>query len=68
MTTEANESVGNVIGHLVIIDRDGMIKATIEDAGDWSSWQRLPGWDGAQALPTTLDDSEDPLGVPPVVR
>ena len=43
VTTEANESVGYVIGHLVIIDRDGTIKATIEDAGDWPSWQRLPG-------------------------
>jgi Tol biopolymer transport system component len=28
--------------HLVIIDRDGKIVTTIEDAGDWFSWQRLP--------------------------
>ncbi len=30
-------------GDLVIIDRDGAIVARIEDAGDWPSWQRLPG-------------------------
>jgi Tol biopolymer transport system component len=29
-------------GDLVIVDRDLKIVSTIEDAGDWSSWQRLP--------------------------
>jgi Tol biopolymer transport system component len=30
-------------GDLVIIDRDGNVQAQIQDAGDWISWQRLPG-------------------------
>lgn len=30
-------------GDVVIIDRDGTIVTTIEDASDYLSWQRLPG-------------------------
>jgi Tol biopolymer transport system component len=43
VTPEANESGAAMIGHLVIIDRDGTIITTIEDTGDGVSWQRLPG-------------------------
>ena len=43
VTQELNATGGAATGHLVIIDRDGKIVTSVEDAGDWFDWQPLPG-------------------------